>query len=253
MNSGISPRPGLRVETLAVASLALLQRRGDVDQEERAAGRVDHLAHLRRGSRRTARSGCRRRARRGGRSRRPPSRSGGCWSRGPRGRTSGRRRGGGVRRRRRGWSRCARPCSSTRSMSARASVDLPLPDSPVKNSTRPWSAGAGWSAVDDRRRSRRRSRRSRVGVSRRDPSVSAWTGSSPAYVVDDPHPERVVGLGVVVGGERHRDHRGRRAGRRRAGWPGRSRRGRARACRCRRGRAARPRRRPRPARRAGPR
>ena len=57
------------------------------------------------------------------------------------------------------------PCSRTRSISARASVDLPLPDRPVKKSTRPWSAGAGRSCVDDRLRSsagrRRRSSRAR--------------------------------------------------------------------------------------------
>ena len=46
MNSGISPRAGLGVEALAVAALALLQRRGHVDQEERAAGLVDHRADL---------------------------------------------------------------------------------------------------------------------------------------------------------------------------------------------------------------
>jgi hypothetical protein len=38
------------------------------------------------------------------------------------------------------------PCSRMRSISARASVDLPLPDRPVKKSTRPWSSGAGSSA-----------------------------------------------------------------------------------------------------------
>ena len=80
---------GLGVEALAVAALALLERRGDVDEEERAAGVLDHLPHLLRGSRRTARSGCRPPRRRGGRSRRPPSRCGGCWSRGPPWRRSG--------------------------------------------------------------------------------------------------------------------------------------------------------------------
>ena len=46
VNSGISPGPRLGVEALAVAALALLERRGDVDQEERAAGVGDHLPHL---------------------------------------------------------------------------------------------------------------------------------------------------------------------------------------------------------------
>ena len=46
MNSGISPAPGLGVEALAVPALALLQRGGDVDQEERAAGLLDHRPHL---------------------------------------------------------------------------------------------------------------------------------------------------------------------------------------------------------------
>src|SRR6478735_7487556 len=36
----------LRVEALAVAALALLERRGDVDQEEGAPGGLDHLPHL---------------------------------------------------------------------------------------------------------------------------------------------------------------------------------------------------------------
>ena len=38
------------------------------------------------------------------------------------------------------------PCSRTTSCRARASVDLPLPDRPVKNSTSPCSAGPGRSA-----------------------------------------------------------------------------------------------------------
>ena len=38
--------PGLGVEPLAVAALALLQRRGDVDEEERAAGVLDHRADV---------------------------------------------------------------------------------------------------------------------------------------------------------------------------------------------------------------
>ena len=42
-----------------------------------------------------------------------------------------------------------RPCSSSRSTRARASVDLPLPDRPVKKSTRPCSSGSGRSRVDD--------------------------------------------------------------------------------------------------------
>src|SRR6478609_2687348 len=37
---------GLGVEALAVAALALLERRGDVDEEERAPGGLDHLLHL---------------------------------------------------------------------------------------------------------------------------------------------------------------------------------------------------------------
>ncbi len=45
------------------------------------------------------------------------------------------------------------PCSRTRSISARASVDLPLPDRPVKNSTRPCSSRVGPVGVDDRPRS----------------------------------------------------------------------------------------------------
>ena len=77
--------PRLGVEALAVAALALLERRGHVDQEERAAGVVDHRPDLLAGLVERARSGCTPRRRRGGRSRRPPSRSGGCWSRGPRG------------------------------------------------------------------------------------------------------------------------------------------------------------------------
>jgi hypothetical protein len=40
-----------------------------------------------------------------------------------------------------------RPSSRSRSCSARASVDLPLPERPVKNTTRPCSSGAGWSDV----------------------------------------------------------------------------------------------------------
>ncbi len=43
---GDLPAPGLGVEALAVAALALLQRRGHVHQEERAAGVVDHRPHL---------------------------------------------------------------------------------------------------------------------------------------------------------------------------------------------------------------
>ena len=38
------------------------------------------------------------------------------------------------------------PCSSRRSIRARASVDLPLPERPVKNRTRPCSSGSGWSS-----------------------------------------------------------------------------------------------------------
>ena len=38
--------PGLGVEALAVPALALLEGGGDVHEEEGAAGRVDHLAHL---------------------------------------------------------------------------------------------------------------------------------------------------------------------------------------------------------------
>ena len=57
MKSGISPAPGLGVETLAVAPLALLQRGRHVDQHEVAAGVLDHRPHLPAGRRRTARSG----------------------------------------------------------------------------------------------------------------------------------------------------------------------------------------------------
>ena len=38
------------------------------------------------------------------------------------------------------------PASSSESITAWATVDLPLPDSPVKNSTSPRRSGPGWSA-----------------------------------------------------------------------------------------------------------
>ena len=57
MKSGISPAPRLRVEALAVAALAFLERSGHVDEHEPAAGVLDHRAHLPAGWRRTARSG----------------------------------------------------------------------------------------------------------------------------------------------------------------------------------------------------
>ena len=221
VNSGISPRAGLGVEALAVAALALLERGGDVHQEERAAGLVDHRADLLAGLVERRDRAARPRRRRAGRSRRPPSRSGGCWSRGPPWRRSGRPTGCGVRRRRRGWSRCARPARGAGPCSARASVDLPLPDRPVKNSTRPCSVRRRAVVVDDRRRPRRAGRRPRRRPARR-------TGS-PAGVVA-PRPGR-RGRGRRrrrrARPAARRPRRRRAAGRRRRGWRGSGRRGRA--------------------------
>ena len=64
------------------------------------------------------------------------------------------------------------PCSSSRSTSARASVDLPLPDRPVKKSTSPCRSGGGrsWSTTAA----------TRAGSSPASSSASAWTGSPAA-------------------------------------------------------------------------
>ena len=128
------------------------------------------------------------------------------------------------------------PCSSRRSISARASVDLPLPDRPVKNSTRPWRSGAGRSASTMSSSSASGSPR----VDQADDRVAAGVGR------DDLHPERVVGLGVAVRGERARRRRSASSARpRRAGWRAAARRGTGRGCRGRPGRAGRPGPRPR--------
>ena len=83
-------------------------------------------------------------------------------------------------------------------MSARASVDLPLPDRPVKNSTRPCSSGSGRSKRDDRgdlagelAALRQAQHRVAVGVVR-----------------DHRDAQAVVGVRVAVRGERDRDHGG---------------------------------------------
>ena len=64
------------------------------------------------------------------------------------------------------------PCSSSRSTSARASVDLPLPDRPVKNSTSPCRSGGGrsWSTTAA----------TSSGTSPLSSSASACTGSPAA-------------------------------------------------------------------------
>ena len=164
--------PGLRVEALAVAALALLQRGGDVHEEERAAGLLDHRAHLLAGSRRTARSGLQTAT--------PPCRAISAATQPIRrmlvSRSSLEKVSPADRcRRTTSPSRLVTlrsPCSSSRSISARASVDLPLPDRPVKNSTSPWSSGAGWS----------RSTIAAISSGRSPPSTRPCTGSPAAYV-----------------------------------------------------------------------
>ena len=231
MNSGISPRAGLGVEALAVAALALLQRGGDVDEEERAAGLLDHRADLLAGL-------VERRDRAADRDAAVPGDLGGdpadpadvglavLLGEGQPGRQvpaydvaveAGDRALAAAR--------AGGPCS------ARASVDLPLPDRPVKKSTRPCSSGAGGR--------RRRSRRSSSGqvAARRSTSAEDVVGAGVGR--DDLHAEGVVGLGVAVGGERHGDDGGvaEQVGGR-AGWRGAAPTGERRGCRCRSARAA---------------
>ena len=83
------------------------------------------------------------------------------------------------------------------SCSARASVDLPLPDRPVKNSTRPCSSGRGQVALDDRR--------DVVGEVALAGHAQDLAGG---VVLDDPLAEPVVGLGVPAAGQRYGDHVG---------------------------------------------
>ena len=95
------------------------------------------------------------------------------------------------------------PCSSSRSISARASVDLPLPDRPVKKSTRPCSSGSGWST-----RRWRRSRRGGPRLARRGGVRQGVDRVTAGVGLDHLGAEGVVGVGVTVGGERDR-HDGR--------------------------------------------
>ena len=191
------PAPRLGVEALAVTSLALLDRRGHVHQEERAAGVGDVGPHLLAGGVE---------GRDGGEDRRTPpwrlisaatqpirrmlvSRS--AW-----------RRWSPADRLRRTTSPSSEvtvrsPRSRITSCSARASVDLPLPNRPVKKTTSPCSPGGGSS----------KSTTSAI-ESGSLPSPVTPTTSPVAYAGDDPLAELLVGLGVATRGHRHRHHGG---------------------------------------------
>ena len=133
-----------------------------------------------------------------------------------------------------------RPSSRIRSCSARASVDLPLPERPVKKTTKPRSSSPGWSwstIGGDLARATRPRRVTRQHLAGRVVGRHLLT-------------QLVVVVGVAVGGQRCGDDVGRwcrrlEQRRPRRAWRGPGRRGRRpAACRCRSARAARRRARP---------
>ena len=145
---GDLPPPSLRVEALAVAALALLQRGGDVHEDERPPA-----------SSVIARTCCRvlSKGAMGLQMATPPCRLISAATHPIRRMLVSRSALEKVRpaerfRRTTSPSRLVtvrRPCSRTTSCSARARVDLPLPESPVKNRTSPCRDGSGRSCVDD--------------------------------------------------------------------------------------------------------
>ena len=80
-------------------------------------------------------------------------------------------------------------------MSARASVDLPLPDRPVKKSTSPWSSGAGWS----------RSTIAAISSGRSPPVDQAVDRVAGGVRRHHLRAQRVVVVGVAVRGQRDDD------------------------------------------------
>ena len=138
---------GLGVEALAVAALALLERRGHVDEEEGAAGVLDHLPHLLAGLvERRDRAADRDAAVAGDLGRHPADAADVGLAVGLGEGEAGREVAAYDVAVEAGQGAVAR--SRTRSIRAWARVDLPLPERPVKKTTSPWSAGVWPVALD---------------------------------------------------------------------------------------------------------
>ena len=154
----------LGVEALPVAALALLERGRDVHEEERAAGGLGHrLGRPARGVEGRDRAAHGDAAVSGDLGRDPADAADVGLAV-----LAAERRPADRFRRTTSPSRLVTvrsPASSRASITAWATVDLPLPDRPVKNSTSPRRSADGWSA--------RRSRRCRRGSRRRRPRARA--------------------------------------------------------------------------------
>ena len=193
--------PGLGVEALAVAALALLERGGDVHEEERAAGVARPSPAPAAGSRRTARSGCR--------PRRPPCREISAATQPIRRMLVSRSSLEKVRP----AERLRRTTSPSRLVTrALALLEQPVHQRPGER--RLAAAGEAGEEEDQallvgrgpvvRRRWRRSSRRAAAPSRRPAPSDRVGAG----VVGDHLEAERVVGLGVAVRGERTATTRG---------------------------------------------
>ena len=210
-------RPGLGVEALAVAALALLERGGDVDEEEGAAGVLDHLPHLLaglvEGRDRAADGDPAVAGDLGGDPADPPDvglaiglGKGSAATQPIRRMLVSRSALEKVRpaerlRRTTSPSRLVSvrsPRSSTRSIRAWASVDLPLPERPVKKMTQALVARIRLVPLDD--------------LSELERQLAALAQAFDRVVTgvrgDHPDTEVVVDLGITVGGQRHGHDRG---------------------------------------------